>query len=286
MNCVRCNVPLEENARFCRNCGLPVAASQTQQVLLAPTQEQATEETIRIAPLIEQLQSQNTQQYVPQSYQQQTQRQQQIPVPSQSPLDYYQPRATGRAGSSRAAVVNASRRRSPVGCILGCLGTLIVFVLLLAATWIFALRPYIHDAAVTQMDTAMASAVNQIPPVAVPISPGKMIQIPESTVNALLTSNSTGTDAIQDTNIQITPNQMLLDLKAYGQDCTITAIPQEKNGALVATNVTVSGIVSLVISPKDITNLLDKHLQEAQARIGHNISSVHLLDHEIDVTFQ
>src|SRR5689334_8590117 len=27
MNCIRCNMPLEANARFCRNCGQPVSPS-------------------------------------------------------------------------------------------------------------------------------------------------------------------------------------------------------------------------------------------------------------------
>ena len=275
MNCVRCNVPLEANARFCRNCGLPVAAAQPQRVFLSPSQEQATEETVRMDPLAQRIREQAAQPYVAQNYQQQT----------PSPLDYYQPRQTSRDAKARSAVVNAPSRRSPLGCVLGCLGTFIVLALLLGATWFFALRPYIQDAAVTQMDDAMTSAVNQIPPIIVPVPPGTTIPVSESAVNTLLTTASPDSNVVQGTNIQIAPGQILLDFKVYGQACTITAVPQAKNGTLVATNVTTSGIISLIMSPNTITTLLNKHLQDAQTRIGHTISGVRLLNHEVDITF-
>ena len=276
MNCVRCNMPLEANARFCRNCGLPVAVAQPQRVFLPSPQEQATEETMRIDPLAQRIRSQAAQPYVPQNYQQ----------PPPSPVDYYQARATSRDANSRSAVVNAPRRRNPLGCVLGCLGTLILLALLLGATWFFALRPYIQDAAMTQMDDVMTSAVNQIPPIVVPVTPGTTVPVSESAVNALLTNASPDTNVVQGTNIQITPSQILLDFKVYGQDCTITAVPQAKNGTLVATDVKTSGIISLILAPKSITTLLNKHLQDAQTRIGHNIAGVRLLDQEIDITFE
>ncbi len=275
MNCVRCNMPLEVNARFCRNCGLPVAVVQPQRDFWSPPQGQTTEETVRMDP--QQIRSQAAQPYVPQSYQQQTQ--------PPSPLDYYQPRETNRDAKSRSAVVNAPSRRNRLGCVLGCLGTLIVLALLLGATWVFALRPYIQDAVITQMDGSMTSAVNQIPPIIIPVPPGTTVPVSESTINALLANASPDSNVVQGTNIQITPSQILLDFKVYGQDCAITAVPQAKNGTLVATNVTTSGILSLIMSPSTITTLLNKHLQDAQTRIGHNISAVRLLDHEINVTF-
>ena len=290
MNCVQCGVRLEANARFCRNCGLPVAASQSQHVLISPSEEQVTENTIPISSLAEQLNASSAYQQPPQQqpYQQQqpmrlsTPGFQQSAQPAQSPRDFYQSSEANRG--ARSAVVNAPRPRNRAGCVLGCLGALLVLVLLLAATWIFALRPYIHDVAVTQMDSAMTNAVNQIPVIGLPIPPGTTLPVSEGVINALLSNNTADSGAVQGTNIQITSNQVLLDFKLYGQDCTITSVPQMQGGKLVATNVAVTGIASLVLSPKDITTLLNSHIEDAQTRINHRITNIHLVDQEIDVT--
>ncbi len=290
MNCVRCGVQLEANARFCRNCGLPVAASQSQHVLVSPAEEQIAENTIRISSLAEQLNTPPPQQQPPPQQNQPYQQQIRLSTPdfhqsaptTQSPVDFNQSREANRG--VRSAVVNAPRRRNRVGCVLGCLGTLLVLALLLGITWIFALRPYIHDVAETQMDNAMTSVVNQIPAVGLPIPPGTTLPISDSTINTMLAANVADSDPVQSPNVQTTSNQILLDFKLYGQDCTITTIPQMQNGKLVATNVTVSGIVSLVLSSKDITTLLNSHIEDVQARVNHRVTNIHLADQEIDVT--
>ncbi|GAC1432158.1 MAG: hypothetical protein NVSMB54_27910 [Ktedonobacteraceae bacterium] len=301
MNCVRCGLPLEANARFCRNCGQPVAPSQSQLVLASPPEEQMSENIIPISSPVEQLNS-------PSSYPQQTYQQQQahmspqnantLPIihsavstahqssnVAQPPANYYQP-AREASGEARSTVVNAPRRRNRAGCVLGCLGTLLILALVLVAAWIFALRPYMHDVAMTQMDNAMTNAVNQIPAVGLPIAPGTTFPISDNTINTLLTNNGTDSNVVQSTNVQVTSNAMLLTFKLYGQTCTITSIPQMHNGKLVATNVAVSGIVSLVLSPTDVTTLLNKHLDDVQTRINHRVTKVRLLDHEIDVTVE
>ncbi len=297
MNCVRCGVQLEANARFCRNCGLPVATSQPQHVLVSPPEDQTPDNTIPISSLVQQLNTPSASAQYPY--------QQQVPLPqqdantistayssgptfqqstpqAQAPLRLYLPHDTAKEVHS--TVADAPRRRNRLGCALGCLGTLFVLILLLGATWIFALRPYLHDVAVTQMDTMMTNVVNQIPEVGLPIPPGTTLPISEDTVNAVLSNNAGSPDPAQSTNIQISANQILLDFKLYGQDCTITGIPQMQNGKLVATNVVVSGIIGLVLSPKDITTLLNSHFEDAQTRINHQVTQVQLKDHEIDVT--
>jgi L-2-hydroxyglutarate oxidase LhgO len=152
------------------------------------------------------------------------------------------------------------------------------------ATWYFALRPYVRDAAINQMDTAMTNAVNQIPVVGLPIPAGSTLPISDSTANALLANNTTNSNSVQNAALQFTPNQVLLDFKLYGQDCVITTVPQMQSGKLVATHVTVSGIIGLVLSTKDVTSLLNSHINDAQTRINHRVTHVRLLDHEMDVT--
>ncbi len=280
MNCVRCHTPLEVDTRFCPNCGLPVATPQSQQgpIRLPPQQSQLEDS------------STTTQASATTSrYQSPDVTQAQRPLPP----NYY-PQGNANTGAkspptpptTTTTTTNAAprRRRSRVGCALGCFSTLAVLVIALGAVWVFALRPYIHNIATTRMDNAMTSVVNQIPSRVSQIPPGTTIPVQESVLNNLLVLNIASSDPVQNTNMQITPSGVRLDFKLYGQQCTITGIPQAHNGQLVATNVTVSGILSLFMSPADITSLLNKHLADAQARINRPITNVRLMNQELNLT--
>ncbi len=63
----------------------------------------------------------------------------------------------------------------------------------------------------------------------------------------------------------------------------ITGVPKVVNGKLQMSNVTVEGPVGLVMSPDDITALLNKHFADAQTHLQRPISSVQLKDHEMDL---
>lgn len=63
----------------------------------------------------------------------------------------------------------------------------------------------------------------------------------------------------------------------------MTGVPQVVNGQVVVTNVTVEGIITLFMSPDDVTNLANKHLADAQTRFAHPIEQVLLKDHELDL---
>jgi len=165
------------------------------------------------------------------------------------------------------------------------LTTLIILGLIVGGLWFLVLRPYAHDTAIRQMDNAMAAAVNQIPATqTAQIPPGTTLPVQQIVLNNLLVLNIAPSDPVQNTNMQITSTGVRLDFKLYGQPCTITAVPQAQNGKLVATHVTVAGIVGLVVSPDDITTLLNRHLADAQARLNHPITAVRLMNQEMDLT--
>ncbi len=314
MDCVRCGVKLEADARFCRNCGLPTAATKFQHAPATDQEEQGSENTVRIGPIVEKLST------LPANFQlppetpfhpqgvpatpQQGMPQQNYPIspngngqhivpltdatvplfPPSTPASQNFLEAREATRRAQLSAVHQSHKRNTLGPVLGCLGTLLVLTLVLAGVWAFVLRPYVHDLAVSQMDSAMTSTVNQIPPVEVPIPPGTSIPIAESTLNTALANNATNPIMVNNANIQITANQVLLDFQVYGQECTITSVPKVQNGKLVATDVTISGIAHFILSPDDVTRLLNSHLEDAQKRINHRITNVHLLDQEIDIT--
>jgi len=162
---------------------------------------------------------------------------------------------------------------------------LAVVLLVLAAGWFFGLRPYLHGLAQSQIDSVLSNTIDQINPVDTALIPPVRVSIPvsETAINNLIVLNTAPSNPVQQMHMTITPAGLRLDFQAYGFPCTITGVPQAINGQLVITNVTVQGIVSLIISPEELTATLNAHLRDASAKLHRNVSGVILKDHEIDI---
>lgn len=262
MNCIRCNAPLPPDARFCRNCGAPVSIN-------IPTAQPS---------------------------------QFQAPAPAQPP--YYQPTVPVASGPIRGTDFAAQRPQTflpkqdmstpPVrhrrgrGLIITLI-TLVALIIVLAGVWVLALRPYLHSLAQSKLDSTLTNAVNQInfPPLpqlppGVPAPPP--IRVTEDTINnnylPLLHDPSS---PVQNMHVQITSTEVRFDFTVYGFASDITGEPVLVNGKLMATNVNVGGIAGLIMSSDEITTLLNNHLADLQARLNRPITSVILMNQEIDI---
>ncbi len=174
------------------------------------------------------------------------------------------------------------RRRNRAGCLVGCLSLLVLLLLVVGAGWIFLLRPYLHNMAQDQLDRAMNSGVEQIPLAAALLPPGPL-PVGENSINNLIVLNLAPSDPIKNPATQITPNGIHISFQVYGFSSSISTRPALQNGRLVATNVTVDGPISLIMTPAELTPLLNQHLSDAQDRIRHPLESVQLKDHEMDL---
>src|SRR5262249_18182502 len=114
------------------------------------------------------------------------------------------------------------------GC-FGCLTTLVLLLIIVAAGWIFFLRPYVHNIAQAQLDQAMSSAVNQVPSLPGQLPPGP-VQIQENAINNLIVLNLAPSSPVQHPVTTITPNNIRLDFQVYGLPSAITAVPKVVNG--------------------------------------------------------
>ncbi len=294
MNCTRCGMPLEKNARFCRNCGQPAPAIAPGNIAPNPAQLNqplTLQEHVSESAPTNPVESSQEPPAQPTVYPQL-----QTP-PYQSTQPVMQPTrpATPHVGTmpsygqnippkALAAAVKTPRRRR--GRVIGCLLTLLLLVLVIGAGWVFALRPFLHSLAQAQIDQALTAAVNQLPPAATQLPPG-MVHVQENAINNLIVLNSSPSDPVQHTQVSITPNLVRLDFQVYGLPCTVTGVPQvagsPPNGRLVVSNITVEGIIALIMSPDEVTSLVDKHLADAQARFEHPIFQVSLGDHELNL---
>lgn len=316
MICKNCNVPLEERARFCVKCGAPVAASQPRisQVIpqdatniapqpkridhpirppkrpipIQPKQDDVHEPPYNAVPfemlrvphpeLVEMEEPEKVEIKRALSSSEQPQ-----------PLLYYQLNTTAKGSHKLPAVVNRTgynrrRNRGCLGCILSSLSTLIVLLLIVGALWVFALRPYAHNIAQRELDNALTSAVNQLPAQATQLPAGSVIPVNENTINNLIVLNLAPSNPVQHPTTSINGQNIRLDFQLYNFPCAVTMVPTLDNGRLVVNKVGVEGIFSAIMSPEEMTSILNKHLNDAQSKLQRTINTVQLKDHEVDLT--
>ena len=295
MNCLKCNAPLEDQARFCRECGNPVAigspampsANDNSPTVPTPMpQPQYTPQAQWQSPLTLPASPQWNQAAQPAAPQTQSQWMPQgQPMSPQYPPGASQPGNMQSLGTPPGASTRR-KRRWPLRLLI----TLIILVVLLAGGWFFAGRPILHSVAQNQFDQLLASQINTILPLPIVIT---SLQISEGQLNNLITLNHAPSDPVQNVVAHVAPPLVAsdgsytggveLDFQLFGFSCSIKGIPVASNGQIVMTQVQVSGILSLVMSSDEMTTLLNGHLHDAFARLHREVTNVTLKNKEIDV---
>jgi len=268
MNCTTCNMPLEPNARFCRNCGTPVSIAATNNPGANP------------APPYRSTDMNESPTLLARPLQIGQQPQQQVPLQPQPQPSYYQPNRVEPTNFSNVQDSRPRRRRG--GCLIRSLITFIVLLVLIVGGWFFGLQPYLNKMAHTKLDETLTEAVNNIPP---PLSqlPAGPVSIPEKALNNLLVLQSAPNDIVKNPQIHITSTQARMEFQVYGFPCAVTGVPQANSGHLTLTNVNIEGIAALILTPDEITTLVNRHLADAQTKLNHSIDSVQLKDQEVDL---
>lgn len=291
MNCSNCSMPLENDARFCRNCGAPVSMpAQPQQYPQMPQNippqnmpppQNVPPQSSYAAP------TQSMQNYRGEVPPQQGTLQQPVNLqpgsfqqqgPPSQPGTFVDNRPGNPATSGNVAPKRSRRR----GCFSGCLVTVIILVLLIVGGWFLLARPYLHNLAATQINNVLDSGISQIPS-QVTLAPPGVFPVQENTLNNLIVLETAPSDPVQHMQINITPANMTVNFQVYGYGCTVTGLPAAQNGHLVVTNVNVQGLASLIMSSDELTSLLNQKLAEAQAKLDHPITGVQLKNQELDL---
>ena len=301
MNCLQCNAPLEDLARFCRNCGSPVAinsptlpspsdnsptvptpmplyALQEQSPMTLPAAPQWNQ-AAQVQPAAPPTQYAPPGQWMPQE--------QPAPSPYAPPIAA-QPGSMQGVGAPPVSAAPARRRRRwPRRLLI----TLLVLVVLLAGGWIFAGRPILHSVAQNQFDQLIGNQVNLLLPL--PPSLTSTLTVTETGLNNLITLNTAPSDPVQNAVVHIAPAVVAadgsytggveLDFQLFGFACSIKGVPVASNGVVVMTRVQVNGILGLVMSPNEMTTLLNGHISDAFARLHRQVTNVILKNQELDI---
>ncbi len=272
MNCTTCNMPLEPNARFCRNCGTPVSIAATNNPGANPAPPyRSTDMNESPTLLARPLQiGQQPQQQVPLQPQS-------VPQPQPS---YYESTRAEPTNFSNAQGGRPRRRRG--GCLIRSLITFVVLLVLIVGGWFLGVRPYLNTLAQNRLNGVLTDAVNNIPPPLAQLPDGP-VSIPEKALNNLLVLESAPNDVVKNPQIHITSTLVRMDFQVYGFPCAVTGVPQANSGHLTLTNVNIEGIAAFILSPDEITTLVNRHLADAQTKLNHSIDSVQLKDQEVDL---
>jgi hypothetical protein len=322
MNCKNCNNPLEPQARFCVRCGTTVeentrASGAGQTMPEAPMGTRSREAAAIFPP-------QQPMVINPQSVSQQPSYTQQAQSPQWS--NYQQPtvphiqqnqpssltQTTGFAKNTQQG--KPAKRRSLGGCLLSLILVLVVLFAALAGAWFFAIQPYIHAKVLDKLDNTMTNVTDQIDQLPslpqltsipiikrLPISPPTVVTLPipdsiaESFVNAQINNAPSG--PVQNAVVHINQQGVRLEFNVhlnflpFDFPSAVSFRPAiDGQGHLVAQNMNIEGIANLVLSPDDLTNLLNKHFATAMTKIqnkyNHTVSDIQFNQGNVAVTFK
>lgn len=172
------------------------------------------------------------------------------------------------------------------GCLISGLISLVLLTILVGGIWLIFARPYLHNLAYSQIDQALSGAVEQfeLPEQAAQLPPGQQLPLTETGFNNMIVLNLSPSNPVQSPETRITPQEVRVDFQLYGYGCAIRFVPAVENARLVVTNVVVEGVVGLVISPGELTPLLNKHLVNVQGKLPHAITAVELRQQEMVLT--
>lgn len=173
------------------------------------------------------------------------------------------------------------RNRNRRGCLPGFLITLVLVVILGAAGWVYVARPYLHNQVVAQINQAMTAEVNQLP-TSLPL-PGGTVRVTDAMLDNLLALSLPSNIPIQHSQAQISASGLQIVFQTEGLSSSITGVPVASQGHLLLSQVSVKGVISLILSANDISSLFNQHIAAALVRIHHTVRSVTLLNHEMDL---
>jgi hypothetical protein len=215
---------------------------------------------------------------------------------SAEPLYQYQGNTYARGSNMNQAGINPTvqkrsrrRKRGCGGCLFALLTLIVLLLIAGGIAWVLVGRSYVHNIVEAKLNTAMTDGVNQIPASISQLPANTTLPIKDTSLNSLIVLSLSPTDPVKNPQTTINSKGVNLTFQATLEGFTfpgsVTFTPTVENGRLVATNTQTGGIFSLVMSPDEMTTLLDNQFNNAQTKTNKTITNIQLKNHEVDITF-
>ncbi len=202
--------------------------------------------------------------------------------PSPSATGWTAPAGEAPATFAHLPIKKRPRRRWPWYFLL----LLVILGLSASASWIFVLRPQVHQSVDGEIRQGLQQAVDQIPLDVARRAPANFpFPVTEEQINAYIDAHSAALAPITSMHVSLQPGVMVVDFQAYGFGSTVRLGLNVQDGKLIANNVQVSGLLWWVESADELTPRLNEALSQVDERLGRQISSVTIDDGVLQAIF-
>ena len=227
---------------------------------------------------------------------------QQSSFPQNVPSVPYDPRQMAMGSQMPAAIGvqlqkdTRAARRGLGGCFFRLFIVLVLLLAVLVGVWSLALRPYIHGIAEHELNSAMTQAVDRLQPfpslALLLLYPSKKIPIGEGDLERQIKSRIAPAGSVQAPVVHINQQGVRLEFIIHQNflsfdfnfPSAISLVPAlDANDHIVASNVNVEGIASLVMSSDEMANLLNQHLSDLMKWLNHPVSKINLQQGDMEV---
>lgn len=188
-------------------------------------------------------------------------------------------------------------RRRGNGCLAGVVA-LVWIALLLVVGYQFFLKPQLSQYVGGQIAeranppaTGLGGATDKVTrqaqqalPTVVAALPSGTVRVTQQQANEFLASRSLG--PVDKATIRFVPNEVQIDLTAFGSTSTARTGLAVQNGRVIAINPTIDGLLGQFISLADLTKAFEQQINDQLGAQGRTISQVQVNAGEIVVTVE
>lgn len=161
---------------------------------------------------------------------------------------------------------------------------MLAILLALVGVWIIGARPIIHQNVDSQIQQGLQSAVDQIFPLPASVLPGGDESYKQDEINSYIAEHSDQFSPVTDFHVSLQPNMLVATFKTFGVGSTVQFDLYVSGGALMATNVSVSGLLSWVESADELTPRLNGALSQINLKLGRQFTAVQITTGQINIT--
>jgi hypothetical protein len=177
-------------------------------------------------------------------------------------------------------------RRRHVGCLTALGALALVLVLALVGVLAFAnyvVKPYVRDAARSDLRTAVRGEVAGQLATQVGALPDGQVTVTDADVNQRIAASG-DLGPINNVKVSFTPTGVDIKLSAYGMDGTYHATPRVVNGSIELDGGALDGALGYVVPADDLQQIVNQEIAATLQDAGYVVNDVTLGDGQMTLT--